>query len=495
VNCLPVVCYDDHGKELTKYDAVHPDHIVTQVLDDLGSDLGRLGDNLFYARPRVQRFGDAVAWIADSAALFGMLGRRYERISWKDGGMDRAGTIFWSRRELHAQIKDEARQYWAVSSHPLEPSDDRVWVRWTPPLGYEPDGSRLREFLAFFNPATARDADLLAAYVLTLFWGGSPGSRPLFIITGAEFGQQSTGKSECARQCASLVGGTMELKLPKVGSFSDGLAKQALEECNLGCRVALIDNITGTIRDDALTDLVTSYMIEGRAAYAKQAKRLNLITWTITTNEPHLSTDIASRSILIRLAPHDRSACPTWRDDVQAWVGAHGAELACDCLAMLRQDFRHPIEAEHTRFPIWDCAVLGCLETVNLCLDHIKTIAANADSDADEIMIFLQALKERYGCPCDLRTRELCEVWEEALDRSFNQAQLGRILANAQARGILPGLRKKWQGKNGSPWLWSPHEIPGDFLPSPSGEGKSFPPPQHDGWTGQTGHGENGEVF
>jgi hypothetical protein len=45
-------------------------------------------------------------------------------------------------------------------------------------------GGLLDQLLAKFSPATEADRSLILAMILTLFWGGPPGKRPVFPITG-----------------------------------------------------------------------------------------------------------------------------------------------------------------------------------------------------------------------------------------------------------------------------------------------------------------------
>jgi len=267
----------------------------------------------------------------------------------------------------------------------------------------------------------------------------------------------------------------MGLEVPKKGSFSDGLKKQSLEEMNLHLRVGVIDNHTGYLRDDTLTDLLTSKLIEGRASFAKGAKRLNLITWMVTTNEPHFSSDIASRSAMIRLAPADRSSRPHWQREVSAFINDHGSKVAADCIEILRNGERHKITTKHSRFGDWDVGVLACIPTCNEVLDYMRECAQASDTDATEAGEFLYALLGKLPgpnpalnpdpsrwAPEELKTADLCHVWADAMGKELTTSQISKILRNALARGALPGLDRKSK-KNGSPWVWKPWEAADAF--------------------------------
>ena len=334
-----------------------------------------------------------------------------------------------------------------------------MFVTWTAPEQYESTGQTLEEFLRFFHPATDLDRSLLRVFVLTLFWGGPPGQRPLFVIGPAESHQheQEIGKSELARNCAELVGGCMELTMPRKGGYGDDLPKQIVDPVNMGRRVVLLDNTTGTLRDDKLTDLVTAKQIEGRASHAKRSRRLNLLTWVVTTNELSLSADLASRAVVIRLNPCDREARPNWIREIGEFIWLNADKIAADCVALLRSGPRNPVNVKHTRFPTWDQDVLSVSSDVNEMLILIRERVHESNSDAKEVEEFLRVLRIEHPASRDLRLAELCAVWEKALGKSIDVGLLGRVLRGAMNRGLLPGLRPRSK-RNGAPWVWEPYE-------------------------------------
>src|SRR5581483_8951635 len=72
------------------------------------------------------------------------------------------------------------------------------------------DGTKLAKLLDFFKPASGVDHDLLHAFFLSLFWGGSPGSRPAYLFTANKDdpqGGRGIGKSKVAQMGGHLVGG------------------------------------------------------------------------------------------------------------------------------------------------------------------------------------------------------------------------------------------------------------------------------------------------
>src|SRR5262245_9983964 len=82
-----------------------------------------------------------------------------------------------------------------------------------PPLP-EKDGEYLEEFIAFFKPLSSTDGELIMAFVVSLAWGGAPGSRPAWLFTAPEsdsHGGRGVGKSKLIELCAEVVGGMIEI--------------------------------------------------------------------------------------------------------------------------------------------------------------------------------------------------------------------------------------------------------------------------------------------
>jgi hypothetical protein len=436
------------------------EEIVDQVIADHGPDIGRIAGELFHARETPDEGGERIHYVGGTDDLMRWLHDRYE-VYWSPRRNDADGRSMVTPATLAAALTYRARAYQGVTAYPLHPEPESMFVRWTEPADYDAEDGWIDEFLSMFSPATPRDRTLLEAMLLTLYWGGGPGRRPLFIVAPTEEGaaQQAIGKSTLARSLARLVGGAMELKLQKQTGFADDLAKQALAPVNLSRRVAIIDNVTGTLRDDALTDLVTTDTIHGRAAYGTDAKRANVITWVCTTNEATFSADIASRACIIRLRQHDGGS--GWIERLDAFLAEHCHHVAADALRRLRRGRALPEGSRHSRFQSWDDHVLAQVDDGPGALEHMIREARASDSDAEEVGAFLAELADQHpavmGFPKDLKIGELCRVWTEALGRELSSSLLGRVLQSARVRGACPGLAKiKTGGRH--VWRWSPWE-------------------------------------
>lgn len=135
-----------------------------------------------------------------------------------------------------------------------------------PPIP-EPSG-RLGLLLDFFCPATPVDRELLKAFFLTLFWGGPPGSRPAFLITGPEddpFQGRGIGKTKVSEVAAELAGGYVDV------SPNDQIADvktRLLSDEARAKRIIRLDNVKSLKFSHAdLEGLITSSGISGKMLY------------------------------------------------------------------------------------------------------------------------------------------------------------------------------------------------------------------------------------
>lgn len=381
-----------------------------------------------------------IRWIEDPDDLFATLQTR-GAIRWAKG-VDGRGVNFITRAELFSHVRATARNYECVTAFPYEPARSDTYTTWRSPEHYDPDGRYMAELLDRFRPATEVDASLIRAFLLTLLWGGSPGQRPLFVIAPSECGRQELGKTILATMLGHVVGGAFEIREL---AFGDDLPKQLVSPVALNHRLILLDNSTGLLRSPSIANLVTAQYICGRAAYGRQQRRLNLVTLAITTNDLSLSTDLASRSAVIRLDPPDRDASPTWERDVFAFIDAHRQYIVADAIAALRGT-KYPITARRTRFASWCQDVLATDPAVDEILPRLQEGVRLADADADEIEVFLSEIWNRIGqgtlqANANFSPKQLAEVWNESNRDRLATGWVIRRLKAARARGSLDSLR------------------------------------------------------
>lgn len=461
--------YDENadGESEKKSIAWRIDDMVDLLFRERGNDIGRLGGNLFVVRPPSDAIeNDVVEWLGKPENLFAWI-KSWADVEW-DAGADIHGKQFVKRDEFFVRVVQCARPYATVTGHPFWPVPDDTFVRWTPDPKRVPDGSALDAFCAFFNPDSPVDAALLRTMVLTMFWGGRPGQRPLFVIAPPGDGGhlQGIGKTTLAESVASLAGRYMQINRPTKAGFGDSILKQAVEEVNRTARAAILDNTTGVLRDDDLAKIITAREISARGSFAKQSCRSNRIVWMATTNELSLASDLASRAVILRLGPKPPDADPHWGDRLDAFIRDHGHAVADDCIALLRSGARHPVTAPMNRDASWVADVLALSPLVNECLLAIHDANARANADADEAAAFMDVLHEKNAGdppPLDadqvirLKTNDFLPLWRIAFpdDNSPKINTISRIIRVAIDKGLIRGL-SRCRNQDERFWEWRP---------------------------------------
>lgn len=440
---------DAEGKEQTVYHRLPIGEIVAGIFFGTDGWPKRLGVDLFYDRE------GTLAILDTESSLFAYL-HSVADVSWRRES-DSKGLNYVTRGELMEQLRLLAEQKHEVSEHPLHPPPKGVHILQKNPKSDSVDGSYLRNLLAGFRAASEEDAAILQALALTPFWGGMPGKRPLFVITGKEgIGLQSIGKSTVAEVLANLCGGHVALKLPR-GDAGDDLAKQLVSDVAMRRRVALLDNVSGTLASDELAQLITSQTIVGRPAFGRQRERSNYLTWVATAVMPTLSEDLTKRSVVLELAEPDRDRAPTFREDVEKFVMEHMQRLVLEALLLLRGAC-HQILSKHSRFPSWDSEVLATHPAADSALSRIHSRQGDVDDKSEEIEGWVECLADHVATHfkqnhfANIPPRLAAKLWNEANINHYSVRHVGRVLRQARRAGQLPAWVHE-PVRRGAPWI------------------------------------------
>jgi hypothetical protein len=237
-------------------------------------------------------------------------------------------------------------------------------------------GNRLEGLLDFFNAATPVDRELIRAKILTMFWGGAPGSRPVFLNTHVD-GEQGTGYGKTTQDsvlAGELVGGILELSPTEdIGRIKERLlSPEALQK-----RVARLDNI-GVMRFKwpDVEGLITQPTISGRALYIGESQRPNTLVWVMTLNGASLSRDMAQRVIVIKLKkpPFD----PQWESTVRGYIRKYRTEILADIKHALENA---PGMVARTRWAAWEREVLSATKLAEKAQTAIIERQGSVDED------------------------------------------------------------------------------------------------------------------
>jgi hypothetical protein len=306
-----------------------------------------------------------------TAGLFGWL-RRHCKVSWTSGGS------LVSQAELFAEIERTANRYEAIELLPHEPPMASIYYRGEAPK--PGDGSHLRKLLDRFRPETTVDRDLIQAAFMTPAWGGLPGCRPAFVVTSDD--GRGVGKSKVPETIGYLFGGHIDVS---AGEDIEQLKTRMLTPGARTKRIALLDNVkTLRLSWAELEAMITSPIISGRQLYVGEGQRPNLLTWFITLNGVSMATDMAQRSVIIKVV-RGKNDGPWW-EQTRQFIDRHRGRIIGDIIGALRAE---PYQlAEFTRWATWEQHVLCRLpepgEAQRLILD--RQGEANCELDEAEII-------------------------------------------------------------------------------------------------------------
>lgn len=338
----------------------------------------RVGPALFIDDPE-----HGIGWLEKQAALFGWI-RSTMTVKWF------AKTGMVTRDEFFHELARTCKAYAAVEALPHEPPVENHYYRCKTPVAG--DGKRLQELLDRFRPETTIDRDLIQSAIMSTFWGGPAGARPAFVITADE--GRGVGKTKLAEVISYLCGGMVDVS---AGEDIAVLKQRFLSPEALTKRVGLIDNIKSMRFSWAeLENLITTPAISGKRLYVGEAVRPNTLTWLLTLNGVSLATDMAQRSVIIKLARGKNDG--TWYEDTMRFVDEHREQLIGDIIGALRGE-RFEL-ASYTRWAAWEKDILSRLPDPGEAQKLILERQAAADSETDEadlIEEFFSDQLSRFG--------------------------------------------------------------------------------------------------
>ncbi len=448
--------------ELAAQEGQAPVHAQDDAFSNAGGDgLGRMIDEI--ADDLMERTGGWPRRVGSALFCEGtdgtpdLFGSSTELFAWLRARF----PVVWQRgpdkvtqEEFFAHLRRTTQAYDVIERVPHWPPRPETYYM-TPevPPG---DGSYLEMLLGVLNPATPIDRELIKAYLMTQAWGGAPGARPMFLVTGPEVDVQQgrgVGKSTLVTVTAPLFGGYL-MATPK--EDLPAIVKRLLSPEGRDKRVVLLDNLkTHRFSWSDLEGFITAPVISGHEMYRGEGRRPNTTTVVVTINGASLSKDLAQRCVIIRLARPEYDA--EWAETVRDFVAKCRWQILGDLRSLLEGQASLAYE-EHSRWPDWEARVLSKVHDPLACQSAILQRQAAVDDDASEAAIvaelFRAELVRRHfdpdGCYV-LIPRELAIEW---LERA-----LGERLKTTKARAVLNGLgisEMKESAKDGTRgWMWT----------------------------------------
>lgn len=305
------------------------------------------------------------------------------------------GASLTSQEQFYEHLAMTAEAYDAVEVLPHHPTVPGIYYA-HPPIPAESDGL-LDRLLAMFSPATEADRESIRAMILTLFWGGEPGSRPAFLVTGPDQDAgrgRGVGKSKLTDIIAGeLAGGLLEVT---PGDDIAGVKTRLLSPAAARLRAIRLDNIKNRkLSWSDLEALITTPVISGKALYRGEGHRPNTLTWLLTLNDAGLSKDLAQRVIPIKLARPQFDA--GWEKQVRRFIRDGRWNLIGEITALLRSEGAEM--RPRTRWAAWEEGVLGKTGRVCECQGLIleRQGAMDVDEEEAEAVIDYMAARLRHN--------------------------------------------------------------------------------------------------
>jgi hypothetical protein len=387
----------------------------------------RVGSALFIDDPV-----HGIGWLGTPDALFGYLQTR-RKVGWY-GGPEAV-----SRQNLHAELTRTAIDYDAVEKLPHFPRMARHYYCCTQPNAGT--GDALRRLVARFTPSTTVDRDLITALIVTTFWGGRPGTRPAFVLT-SDAGR-GAGKTTLAEMVGYVAGGLMAFE---PGEDVDKMKQRLLSPEAVGKRVALVDNVKRTRFSWAeLEALVTTPVVSGKRLYVGEAQRPNTLTWIVTLNGVALSTDLAQRSVIVKL---DKATyCGDWKDETYRFIDSNRDALLADIAGFFEGERWQLGRA--SRWGAWERDILSRLpepgDAQALILERQSECDADGDDGAMIDEYVAEKLEELDYCSETIQVRIPVRVvarwFNDATGEPMKTASVTRRLNQMSTEGQVKRLK------------------------------------------------------
>jgi len=282
-------------------------------------------------------------------------------------------------------------------------------------------GEHLEELVSSFNAATEHDRMLMLACLLTMFWGGTPGTRPGFIFDAESPG---SGKSATVEAITGIAGGAHIVTDPDQAWAET--TKQMMSSSGSGARAIVFDNVRKIVEGQAIESAITSPSLSGWRVYVGLLTRPNDVTVIVTANGAQASQDMATR--LVRICVGRPIAGKDWVTWAKQFVESHRLEIIADVLAVLRGARRTDrAKMIGDRFSGWQADVLARIAGGD---DLSKTIfdrRQGIDNDAEKGEEVAQAVYEWAEAQGFRTTAKLntYELWKIVVRASLWEDQKG----------------------------------------------------------------------
>jgi hypothetical protein len=194
-------------------------------------------------------------------------------------------------------------------------------------------------------------------------------------------------------ELAGRLVGTDSLSVPPEAKDIQAVITRMFSPEGRRKRVVTLDNITGHLKSDDLTSLITSWTISGRENYVGEGTRPNSMTYCLSLNTPELDNDLSIRSV--RISIRRPPSYDGWDSRLAAFLAEKRLAVVSALLARLRGKSRSTPVGPF-RFSEWTHCVLDktCEDTAPV-LAHVMAQQTKLDAaheDAEQFLFDLRKL-------------------------------------------------------------------------------------------------------
>lgn len=415
--------------------------IIAEAKEKTGDWPRKAGGTLFHDQ------GGTVRYITQSSELFSLWGA----LTGRPPFIQRT-TGFHGKDEIFAEFRASATTYDSVEQLPHFPEVPNTYYLVKPPdLG---DGTALARVLDGLNPATPEDAVLLRSAFVTPAWGGPGGARPCFILT-SDAGR-GAGKTTIAKLIAEIYGGSVSLSS---NEDAGKLVERLLSPEGRKRRIAILDNVKSARFSWAeLEALITLSNVSGKELYVGESQRSNRITYLVTLNGPALATDLAQRSVIIKINPPKYSG--DWEVNLLGFIRENRLVILGDIAAHLNDP--EVTLPRYSRWGTWERNVLsrlaGAPDAQQVYLER-QQIADVEVEGAELVHEHFFSKLAAVGYPPELsavfiRTTVAAKWVEEATREKHTATGASRMLRQWIREGRLPCLEENTSNTRQRGFIW-----------------------------------------
>lgn len=425
------------------------DRLTRDIRDRLDDFPRRLGSTLFYFDPSaakkpirtLERKSDLFAWL---------MGEGHCLIQWA------TGPGFVTQDQLFARIYDKARYYDATSAAPYYPDREDVFPTFGELPTADPEHRAFWKLVGRFNPADDANRTILAAFIVTPIWYDGINDRPMCLVDTDD--AQGSGKTTVVKMISRLYDQHAEaeyidIDIRTLGADDTKIKKEILSAEGRSKRIVLFDNLTKTIKSEALAKLVTGGKVSGMAPYGHGTEtRPADFTFYGTMNGASTDEDMTTRTYTLRIKSVE-DPDPQWENDTVSLIRDNRLQILADILDMMKKAV--PRRRKHkSRFGVYDSTVLSAV-----CLDDAEFEAAdnalaeasgNQNEDAELALDFLTRFEDALAKSDEYIPDTPVVVTQSAIDwllanSSGDLAKLkSKHIRNLIKAGHLPNFSKEF---------------------------------------------------